>query len=164
VSRPAPQERPRASALRSAGAVVVVAALVAGCGGNDEKARFGEAFRPVNSQLVALGGSVGQALQNAPKTTDAELARSFMGFVTQLQGIRARIVKLDPPRELEPQVRRLSAAVSRLLVDLGGIAAAARTHSRQAFRTAVAALVRDSPPAGDARRVLARKTGAAVGP
>jgi outer membrane murein-binding lipoprotein Lpp len=164
VSRPTANERPAASALRSAAALVVAATLVAGCGGNDQKKRFSDGFRPVNAQLVTLGGGVGQALQNAPRTTDAELARRFIGFVTQLQGIRARLAKLDPPGDLEPEVRRLSAAASRLLVDLGGIAAAARAHSRQAFRKAVAALVRDSPPAGDARRTLARKTGAPLGP
>ena len=143
---------------------LLAAVLVAGCGGTDGKDEFGKGFKPVNSELVALGSGVGKALQDAPRTSDQELARRFVGFVTRLQGIKARIVKLDPPGDLEPQVRRLSSAASRLVVDLGGIAAAASRHDRQAFRTAVAALVRDSPAAGDARRALARETGAAVGP
>jgi hypothetical protein len=149
---------------RSLATLLLAALLVTGCGGTGEKKQFGERFKPVNSQLVALGGSVGQALQSAPKTSDPELATRFLGFVTRLQGIRARIANLDPPGELQSRVRALSAGASRLVVDLGGIAAAARAHDRRAFRVAVAALVRDSGPAGDSRRELARATGAPVGP
>jgi outer membrane murein-binding lipoprotein Lpp len=120
--------------------VLLAASLVAGCGGSGKKDGFTKDFKPVNAQLVALGSNVGQALQNASSSSDQALARSFLGFVVRLQGIKGRIEKLDPPADLKPQVAVLSSSVSRLIVDLGGIAA------------------------GDARRALARKTGAPAGP
>jgi outer membrane murein-binding lipoprotein Lpp len=164
LSRPPVDKRPVARLLQSVVAVLLVAGLVAGCGGTDKKKQFSKEFKPVSSQLVALGTSVGQSLQNASRSTDQALASEFLGFVRRLQAIKVRVDKLDPPSDLKPQVRALSAALSRLTVDLGGIAAAASAHNRQAARAAVAALVRDSPAAGDARRALARKTGAAAGP
>jgi outer membrane murein-binding lipoprotein Lpp len=145
-------------------ALLLATSLVAGCGGSDKKDRFAKDFKPVNAQLVALGSDVGQALQNASSSSDQALAQSFQGFVVRLQGIKGRIEKLDPPSDLKSQVTVLSSSVSRLIVDLGGIVAAARAHDPSAGRAATAALVRDAPAAGDARRLLARKTGAPAGP
>lgn len=159
-----PDKRPIAGRPRPAALLLLAAALVAGCGGSGKKDAFRTDFKPIDGQLVALGSSVGQTLQNASRTNDAALARAFTGFVVHLQGIKARIDKLDPPSGLAQQVRVLSSSVSRLIVDLGGIAAAARAHDATAERAATAALVRDSPAVGDSRRALARKTGLPPGP
>src|SRR2546423_2869098 len=164
VARPFAYTRPAARALQPAVAVLLAASLAAGCGGSDKKDEFAKGFKPVNAQLVALGSNVGQALQNASSSSDQALARSFLGFVVRLQAIKGRIDKLDPPSDLKSQVTVLSSSVSRLIVDLGGIAAAARTHDPRAGRAATAALARDPPAARDARRALARKTGAPARP
>jgi outer membrane murein-binding lipoprotein Lpp len=164
VSRPSAHRHPVARALQPAVAVLLAASLVAACGGSDKKDEFAKGFKPVNAQIVALGSDVGQALQNASTTADQALARSFLGFVVRLEAIKGRIDKLDPPSDLKSQVAVLSSSVSRMVVDLGGIAAAARAHDPSARRAAIAALIGDSPAAGDARRLLARKTGAPAGP
>ena len=81
-----------------------------------------------------------------------------------MQRIKADVAALDPPGELKSQTRALSAGVNRLDADLRAIGTAARTKNPPAARAATVALLRDSQSAGDARRALARKTGARVGP
>jgi hypothetical protein len=143
---------------------LLTAALLAGCGGADDSSGFDKAFEPVNDQLLQLGSTVSQALQRAPQTSDAMLAGEFSGFASQLDEIKVRLDKLKPPADLRPRVDALAAAVEKLSADLKSIAHAAQVHDTTRAREATQALVRDSRTAGAARRVLARKTGARVGP
>lgn len=156
-------KRPLARILLAALTLLLAGALVSGCG-SDKKAQFGKDFKPVNDELLALGSAVGQALGAADKTPDAILAGEFLGFASRMQRIKADVAALDPPGELKSQTRALSAGVNRLDADLRAIGTAARTKNPPAARAATVALLRDSQSAGDARRALARKTGARVGP
>src|SRR4051794_1353706 len=90
---------------------LLVAALLAGCGGgSDENDKFAKQFEPVNDQLLALGGRVGQALQNASRTSDSMLAGEFSGYATQMRAIGHRIDALKPPNDLRAKVDRLATA------------------------------------------------------
>jgi hypothetical protein len=151
-------------ALPIVAAVASFALAAAGCVGSDEDAAFKKDFKPINAQIVALGSEVGQTLQNASRSNDREVGRKFLGFVPRLQAIKRRVDALDPPADLKPQVKRLSAAASRLIVDLGGIALAARSHGKRAYQTAVDALFRDSPAIANARRAIAKATGIPANP
>jgi outer membrane murein-binding lipoprotein Lpp len=148
--------------LRAAAALVLSGALIAGCGGSDKKDAFSRDFKPVNDQLVAVASSVGQAV--ASPVPDAVMAGEFQGFATQLQDVKRRIDSLHPPGDLSAQTAALSAAVGRLTADLRAISLAAKNHNPAATRAATQALVSHSQAAGNARRALARKTGANVGP
>ena len=150
--------------LRTATAALTCAALLAGCGGSDQKAAFKKGFGPINDQLLTLGGTMGQALQNVAQTSDAMMASEFSGFATQLQGIRVRVDRLKPPGDLKGATATLSLDLGRLVVDLRKLSHAATVHDTQATREAAQALVHDSQGAGDARQTLARKTGVRVGP
>ena len=143
---------------------LLVAALLAGCGGgSDEKDKFAERFKPVNDQLLALGGRVGQALQNASRTSDQMLAGEFSGYAQQMRDIGRRIDALRPPSDLRAKVGRLATATAKLEADLRAIAHAATVHDVVAARNGAQALVRDSGPERTARRALARETGAKAG-
>jgi len=163
VRRPTETKRRAAHFLVAAATILIAGALLGGCG-TDKKEQFSKDFKPVNDQLLALGGAVGQAVNSAATTPDAVLAGEFLGFATRLRDIRGRVDDLDPPDDLKTQTKRLSAAVFRLEADVRAIGAAARAHKPEAARAATVALLRDSQSAGDARRTLARKTGATVGP
>jgi hypothetical protein len=143
---------------------LLTAALLAGCGGGSDDDSFKKDYKSVNDQLLRLGSSVGQALQNAPQTSDAMLAGEFSGFATQLDDVRRRVDALKPPSDLKPQVDALSTAVAALSKDLRDIGHAANVHDTTKAREATQALISDSRAARDARRALARKTGARVGP
>lgn len=144
--------------------VLLTAGLLAGCGGgSDDDAKFKKDYRAVNDQLLQLGETVGRALQAAPQTTDAQLAGEFSGFATQLDEVGKRIDELKPPSDLRAKVDGLSTAVEALSKDLKDIAHAANVHDTTKAREATQALIRDSRAARDARRALAKKTGAKVG-
>lgn len=138
--------------------------LVAGCGGSDDSAKFKRDFKGVNDELIDLGTTVGQALQKAPQTSDLMLAGEFSGYATQLQALKGRVDALKPPGDLRAKVTALSTALGKLVADLRRIGHAATVHDTTAAREGTQALIADSTAAGNARRALARKTGARVGP
>ena len=138
---------------------LLTCALLAGCGGSDEKERFGDDFSPVNDQLLVLRTSIAQA----PQGSDAMLAGAFGGFATQYRAVDRRIDALEPPKDLEPRVRVLSAAVAELIVDLERVSRSAGAGDAAASRAGTQALVADLKAAETARRALAKETGARVG-
>jgi outer membrane murein-binding lipoprotein Lpp len=148
---------------RMALTLLIATALIAGCGGTDKTAEFKKDFKPVNAQILVLGTEVAQAVNTARGTPDAALATRFLGFASRLRAIRARVDKLDPPDKLKSPTRALSAGLGRLVADLQQIGTAAREHKPNVARAAAGALVRDSQAARDARRELARETGAKLG-
>jgi hypothetical protein len=146
---------------------VLTCALLAGCGGgggSDSSDRFNSEYKTINDQLLQLGTTVSDALQKAPQTTDPMLAGEFSGFANQLDQIKGRLDVLRPSAEVRSQFEALSIAIGKLAGDLRDIAHAATVHDTTGAREATKALVSDSKAAGDARRALARKTGARVGP
>jgi hypothetical protein len=152
--------------MRLAGLIVtalLAVALVAGCG-EDEKEKFSEDFKPLNDRFLQLGGQVGQALKAAPQTPDRVLAGAFLEFGDRVEQVEEGLDELEPPDELRDELLRLQVATGKLVKDLRAIGTAARENKPAAARAATEALVRDSQAAGDARRVLARKTGARVEP
>jgi hypothetical protein len=155
--------RPR-NTLRAGLALLLASALIAGCGGSDTDATFKKDFKRVNSELVSLGQDVGQAVNVAQGKPDAVLSRQFLGFATRLRAIKGRISDLKPPEKLQSKRVALASAVDRLIADLQAIGTAAASHKPAAARDAATALVRDSQPAAEARRALARETGAKPNP
>jgi hypothetical protein len=140
---------------------LVTCALLAGCGGgSDENDRFSEAYRPINDQLLILRTSIAQA----PPGSDAMLAGEFSGFATQMDEARRRLDRLKPPDDLRGKINELSTAAAKLTADLRDIAEAATRHDSPATRAATQRMVRDLKAAEDARRELARETGAKVAP
>jgi hypothetical protein len=140
---------------------LLTAALLAGCGGgSDAKDRFSADYKPINDQLLQIRSLIVQA----PQGTNEVLAGAFAGFATQLRTLQKRIDALRAPKELEPRVRVLSAAVGDEIRDLERVSHAAGAADAAGTRAGTQALVRDLKAADVARRALARKTGAKVGP
>ena len=138
---------------------LLTCALLAGCGGSDEKDRFGDHFGPVNDQLLVLRSSIAQA----PPGSDAMLAGEFSGFASQLDSARRRLDRLKPPDDLRGRTDALSTALAKLTADLRDIAHAANVHDTPGTRAATQRMVTDLKAAEDARRELARETGQTVG-
>jgi hypothetical protein len=138
---------------------LLTCALLAGCGGGGDDDRFSSDFKPVNDELLQLRTSIAQA----PSGSDAMLAGAFSGFAGQYRAIDKRIDALKPPKDLEPRVRVLSAAVAELIVDLERVSRSAGAGDAAASRAGTQALVGDLKAAESARRALAKETGARVG-
>ena len=139
--------------------ILLGCALIAGCGGSGDDDGFSSDFKPVNDELLQLRTSITQA----PSGSDAMLAGAFGGFATQYRAVDRRIDALKPPKDLEPRVRVLSAAVAELIVDLERVSRSAGAGDAAASRAGTQALVADLKAAEDARRDLAKETGAQVG-
>ena len=150
--------------LGAAAALLLASALIAGCGGSSKESKFKDGFKRVNTELVTLGQDVGTAVNGARGTPDTVLARQFNGFAARLRAIKGRIADLDPPDNLKSKRDALSSAVDKLIADLQAIGTAATNHKPDDARLAATALVRDSQPAAEARRALARETGAKPNP
>src|SRR3712207_458346 len=138
---------------------LLTCALLAGCGGSDEKDRFGEDFGPVNDQLLILRESIAQA----PPGSDAMLAGQFTGFATQVDDARRRLDRLKPPSDLRSDVNELSTALAKLGADLRDVADAANRHDTPGTRAAPQRVVGALRGGEAARRDVAQKTGQQVG-
>ena len=146
-------------------ALLTAGAFVAGCGGDDKKsdeADFSTEFKTINDRILDLGEQVGQAVSNAANSTDEELSRQFGTFADQLQEQRDALDGLEPPPESQKATDDLSAAMDRVIGDLKAISNAAGSNNPAGAQAATRALVRNSPALRDARRTLARQTGATV--
>lgn len=144
-------------------ALLTAGALLAGCG-DDEKesapADFSTEFKTINDEILDLGEEVGQAVSNAANSTDAELARQFGRFADELEVQRKALEELDPPPESQKPTTTLLAAMERVIGDLRAISEAAGNNNPAGAQAATRALVRNSPALRDARRTIARQTGA----
>jgi hypothetical protein len=138
---------------------LLTCALLAGCGGSDEKDRFGEDYGPINGQLLVLRN----AITEAPPGSDAMLAGEFSGFATQVDEARRRLDGLRPPKDLKGRTDALSTALAKLSADMRDIAHAANAHDTPGTRAATQRMVEDLRAAEEARRELARETGTQVG-
>jgi hypothetical protein len=147
--------------LRTIVPLLLAAALIGGCGGgSDENAAFNKDYESINDELINLQGSISQA----PQGSDAMLAGEFSGFATQVDRLVARLDGLKPRGDLRAPADGVSARLVLLEADLKQIAASARVHDAQATREATEKMVIDLKAAEQARRTLAKRTGARVGP
>jgi outer membrane murein-binding lipoprotein Lpp len=143
---------------RYAALAVLAAALLAGCGGEDKQDTFAKDFRPINGDIQALGGKVGNAVTTARGKSDVALADEFSGLADQVGAQRKKLDGLDPPDDLESDTADMTSALGKVEKDLRGISKAARGHDAEGARSSTEALVRDSEPLRTTRRKLERGT------
>ena len=139
--------------------------LVAGCGGGGGKSakdKYDEAYKPINDQVLAMGQEVGTAVSTAKGKTDVTLASQFSGLSVRVTALKSRLDGLKSPDEYESDAANLSAALQLAAADLKAISNAAAAHRAGAAADGVRQLAADSISIRDARRALAKKTGAKV--
>ena len=140
-------------------ALLAAAALAAGAGcGEDERAAYGEDFRPLSRQIVALGGQVGSSIEGAAGRTDAQLEREFDRLADQLARLRRELERLDAPEELAAVQTRLVEAMRETEQALRGIENAAAAGDPKTARRSTIELLRASADLRDARRKLVRES------
>ncbi len=134
-------------------AALIAALALAACGGSGQPsaADAQSAYGPVRTQIVALGGSIGDAMSNASRQTDVALATTFAALVVRGHAAVARLDELDVPSDLVAERNALRDAIEQGTGDLSDIATAARAHDAAAARTAASQLVTDSEQIKQAR-------------
>ena len=144
----------RSIALAVLGAVALAAA---GCGGS-----FKDDFKSLNDQILKLSPKVGDAIRAAPTKSDAEKKKEFGDLASKMGDLQSKAKDLDAPDKLKAQKGRLVDAMGETKKALQDIADAAGAHSRRRATRAVRELVLGGVKLSQARRRLARATGAKV--
>jgi hypothetical protein len=132
-------------------------ALVAGCG-EDQREAYADDYRPLSRDLIALGESVGRAVQSAEGKSDEQLEREFDGFADQLGRLRRDLEQFEPPDDLAPVHDELVEAMRAAETALRGIEEAAAASDPEAARRSTIELARASEDLRDARVELTRRT------
>jgi TolA-binding protein len=138
-------------------AVLLAAALAAGCG-EDQREAYVEDFRPLSRQIASLGEFTGQAVQNAERRSDAQIEDQFGQIAVELARLRGELEDLDPPDDLADAQKDMADAMRAVEDALRGIQRAAARSDPDAARQSTIELVRASEDLREARRRLAGET------
>ena len=144
-------------------AALLVAGVIAGGCGEDEEKTFREGFKPLNSELLALGTEVGASINSAGGSSNTQIAQAFGKHRRELAALVRKAEELEPPGELDPAHDDLTKAMDDAEDALGGIERAAEKGDADQARTATIRLVSSSAMLRTARRKLAKATGARLG-
>ena len=135
---------------------------VAACGEDEEEA-FKKDFAPLNDKILSLGSEVGRAIRDASGKTDTQLERQFGQFAQRLGALQQDVDELEPPADLRSDQEALVEAMGDVQNDLEGIERAADGNDPRSAASATRDLISDSEDLRNARRALARATGAKLG-
>jgi hypothetical protein len=120
----------------------------------------GQAYAPVNAQIVKIGTDIRTALGRADKRTDAQLAKEFAGLAIRTSAASIKVAKLQGATgSTATTQRKLQLALARAASDLASIYRAAIVHSASKARTATVALINDSAPVETLRIAFAKAVG-----
>jgi hypothetical protein len=138
---------------------VVVAGLVAGCGGGDDKSDDGAAaFKKSAASLAAktslVGDDLGTAISTASTKTDAQLTATFTDLTSRARSIVTQLKALEPTDSARQKVADLAEALDVGANDLDTIAKAAANSDADAAKSATQKLVTDSPTIKQANDAL----------
>ena len=134
----------------------------AACGESEKDKYIGD-FRPLNDELLAVGGNLATALDGVESKSDAALAKQFGALATRLEDVRKQIAALDTPADLKDESKALTDKLGATTSDVEKIAEAARENDAQAAAAATVQLSSDAADVNKAQNKLARATGADVG-
>jgi hypothetical protein len=137
---------------------VVVAGLVAGCGGDDKSDDGAAAFKKSAASLAAktslVGDDLGTALSTASTKTDAQLTATFTDLTSRARSIVTQLKALEPTDSARQKVADLAEALDVGANDLDTIAKAAANSDADAAKSATQKLVTDSPTIKQANDAL----------
>jgi hypothetical protein len=107
----------------------------------------------------ALGVILGKLLQAAPKLSNARLASDFTAMAQAIAAQQTALAKIVPPAQYTGPYDDLIATFSPVAVDLGSIAADARTGNATSATSDTEKLIRDAAKLKNAERALAKTLG-----
>ena len=142
--------------------VTAAAIALAGCGESEEDEFKGD-YRPINDELVSIGGDLGMAIETARGKTNAQIARQFGDIARDVAVQNEKLKELEPPDELEDELARMTSGFDDVVAALERIETASKANDADAVRTATVDLVTRSQKVSKAQNRLAAETGAEQG-
>jgi len=137
----------------------VVAGLMAGCGGSDDKsddaaAAFKKSAASLAAKTSLVGDDLGTAISTASSKTDAQLTATFTDLTSRARSIVTELRALDPTDSARQKVADLAEALDVGANDLDTIAKAAANSDANGAKSATEKLVADSPTIKQANDAL----------
>jgi hypothetical protein len=130
------------SRTRTAAVALAVALVFGGCGGGDDSSRFRKDYNAAVGRLAAVNSQIAQATAGAAPQSNARIAREFRRIARTTEQTRARLAKLEPPKDAKEEYDKLLSSLEDGVGDLKAVAAAARHDDPRAARRAVRSLGR----------------------
>jgi hypothetical protein len=136
-------------------AVSLTLALMAlsACGGSSsatqtqthpaQAAAFTSGHQAATAELEQISKAIGAAIEQAPNSSNAQLAQTFRDLAGRWQAQVSALEALTPPSDLAVQFNTLKDAVARVETDLNAIVSASETNNKSAAEQAAASLVSD---------------------
>jgi hypothetical protein len=143
--------------------LALVAALAVAACGEDKEETYKEDFPAVNDKIVALGTDVAKTIRGASTQSDEQIEKEFGEYAQRMGDLQQEADELEPPDDLKSDQDDLTGAMGDIQGSLENIEKAAGDGDANAARQATLQLVRSSAQLREARRKLAKATGAKVG-
>ena len=140
--------------------LALIASALASCG-SDEQEDFAQGYRPVNDELLALGGRVSEDVSRTASRSGDENSAAFGRAADRAAELRRRLGELDPPEDLNDRRDALAGALDRAVAKFVELEKRSR-RERLRPRALTRELVPVSRRIDSAQNALAESTGARV--
>jgi hypothetical protein len=141
-------------------ALGLILLLLSGCGGKSSgtssspqttstqtssapAAAFSPGYAAATTQLEHISKAIGANIQQAPGSSNAQLASAFGDLASRWQTQLSQLETLTPPPNLAAEYNTFKDSVGRVEPDLRGIVSAAQTGNKAAAEQATASLISD---------------------
>jgi maltose-binding protein MalE len=108
-----------------------------------QAAAFTIGHQAATAELEQISRAIGAAIEQAPNSSNAQLAQTFRDLAGRWQAQVSALEALTPPSDLAAQFNTLKDAVARVETDLNAIVSASETNNKSAAEQAAASLVSD---------------------
>jgi methyl-accepting chemotaxis protein len=139
--------------IRLAGVLVALAALAAGCAGDDSD-DFREAYNAAIERLSSVSQDIGSATEEASGRSNKAIAKEFNRIADTTERTRSKLAGLEPPDDAKDEFDELLGHLKTGVDDLRSVADAARSSNPRAARRAVKELAQSSREIGQAEDAL----------
>jgi len=120
---------------------VLLALVVAGCGGEDSD-QFREDYNAAVGKLAKVSAEIESAAGGSGRQSNAEIAKQFNQIADTAEQTRAELAGLDPPKDAKEEFDELLGALDQGVGDLRSVAKAAKSDNPQKAGRAAARLAR----------------------
>jgi hypothetical protein len=116
--------------------VVVLLALLAGCGDDEESDQFREDYNAAVDRLSKIDSEIVSAASGAAEQSNQEIAAEFEGIAQTAERTRTDLSRLDPPDDAKDEFDALLAALKDGVSNLRAVADAAKDDDPKGAREA----------------------------
>lgn len=147
------------SRYRPACALVALGVILGGCGASGSSSAFRSSYAAAEPGLRSIEVALEGAVTSARESFDAQLTSRWQALAARAAQEGTALVGLDHPPRYNTRLRALGSTLEAAARDLGGMTAAAASHSPAATAAATRALQTDAAQVSAVEATLAGSLG-----